>query len=95
MVVKTTVPGVRPEDIEIDVTGNILSIRGERKAEKEVKEENYIRRERSYGRFSREVSLPGGVLADKAEADFEDGVLTITIPKAEEAKPKVIKVKSK
>ncbi len=95
VVVKTAVPGIKPEDVEITITGNTLNIAGETKAEEEVKEENYIRRERRYGRFSRSVALPPTVEAEKAEATFENGILTLTIPKAEEAKPKVIKVKSR
>ncbi len=95
VVVKTAVPGVKPEDIDITITGNSLTIAGETKAEEKVEEENYIRRERRYGRFSRSVTLPSGVQGEKAEATFDHGLLTLTIPKAEEAKPKVIKVKSK
>lgn len=95
VVVKTAVPGVKPEDIDITIVGNTLTIAGETKAEEKVEEENYIRRERRYGRFSRSISLPSGVQGEKAEATFEGGLLTLTIPKAEEAKPKVIKVKSK
>ncbi len=95
VVVKSTVPGVKPDDIDISISGNTLSISGETKVEQEVKEENYIRRERRYGSFSRSVTLPEGVNPDEAEASFEDGVLTLSIPKAPEAKPKVIKVKGK
>ncbi len=95
VVVKTPVPGVKPEDIDITITGNTLTIAGEAKVEEKVKEKNYIRRERRYGRFSRSISLPSGVRGEKAEATFENGLLTLTIPKAEEAKPKVIKVKGK
>jgi HSP20 family protein len=95
VVVKTSVPGVKPEEIDITITGNTVTIAGETKAEEKVEEENYIRRERRYGRFSRSVTLPSGVKTEKAEATFEHGLLTLTIPKAEEAKPKVIKVKSK
>ncbi len=94
-VVKTSVPGVKPEDIDITISGNTLTISGETKEEEEVKEENYIRRERRNGSFSRSVMLPEGLESDKAEATFEDGVLTLTIPKAPEAKPKVIKIKGK
>ncbi len=93
VVIKSSIPGVKPEDVDITVTGNTLSISGETKEEEEVKEENFIRRERRYGAFSRSVTLPEGVKADEAEANFEDGVLTLTVPKAPEAKPKVIKVK--
>lgn len=93
-VVKTSVPGVKPDEIDITISGNMLTISGETKEEQEVKEENYLRRERRLGSFSRSVVLPDGLEPDKAEASFEDGVLTLTIPKAPEAKPKVIKVKS-
>lgn len=95
VVVKSAVPGVKPEDIDITITGQTLTIAGETKTEEEVERENYIRRERRYGRFSRSIALPSGVQGEKAEATFEQGLLTLTIPKAEEAKPKVIKVKSK
>ena len=86
---------MKPEDIDITISGNTLTISGETKEEEEVKEENYIRRERRNGSFSRSVMLPEGLESDKAEATFEDGVLTLTIPKAPEAKPKVIKIKGK
>jgi HSP20 family protein len=95
MVVKSAVPGLEPDDIDITISGNTLSMSGETKAENEVKEENYIRRERRYGSFSRTVTLPEGLELDKAEASFQDGILTLTIPKAPEAKPKVIKIKGK
>jgi len=72
-----------------------LTIKGESKAEQEIKKENYLYQERRYGTFSRSVVLPGGLKPDKAEATMEDGVLTLTIPKAEEVKPKAIKVKAK
>jgi len=94
VVVKAAVPGVKPEDIDISLSGNTLTIKGETKAEEEIKEENYIRRERHYGAFSRTLTLPTPVVADEAEAKFENGILTLTLPKVEEAKPKVIKVKS-
>lgn len=95
VVVKSAIPGVKPEDIDINVTGDVLTIKGETKVEEEVKEENYIRRERRYGAFSRSIAIPASVVPDKAEAEFEDGVLTLTLPKAEEVKPKAIKVKAK
>jgi HSP20 family protein len=95
VVVKTAVPGMKPDDIDITIRGNTLTISGETKVEEEVKKENYIRRERRYGSFSRSVVLPEGVSPDEAEASFEDGILVLTVPKAPEAKPKVIKVKSK
>ncbi len=95
VIVEAAMPGVKPEEIEVSLTGDVLTIKGETKAEKEVKEESYIRRERRYGSFCRSVSLPSGLEGDKAEAEFEHGVLKLTIPKAEEVKPKVIEVKTK
>jgi HSP20 family protein len=95
IVVKAALPGIKPEDVSIDITGDTLTIKGESKAEQEVKREDYLYRERCYGAFSRSVVLPGGLKSDKAEATIEDGVLTLTIPKAEEVKPKAIKIKAK
>lgn len=95
VVVKATLPGVDPKDVEISVTGDTLTIRGEIKKEEKVQEERYIRRERYYGSFCRSFLLPTKVVADDAEAVFEHGVLTLTLPKAEEVKPKTIKVKTK
>ena len=93
VVVKATIPGVKPEDVDITITGNSLTIKGEAKGEREINEESYLLRERSYGSFSRTVNLPEGVNTDKAEASFENGVLTINVPKKEEVKPKSLKVK--
>ena len=95
IVVKAALPGIKPEDVSIDITGDILTVKGESKAEQEVKREDYLYQERRYGAFSRSVALPGGPKSDKAGATMEDGVLTLTIPKVEEAKPKAIKVKAK
>jgi HSP20 family protein len=95
IVVKAGLPGVNPEDVNIDITGDTLTIKGETKAEQEIKKEDYLYRERRHGAFSRSVILPGGLRSDKAEATMEDGVLTLTIPKAEEVKPKAISVKAK
>jgi HSP20 family protein len=92
--VKAAVPGVKPEDVEITVTGNVLSISGETKEETETKDKNYLRRETRMGAFSRTIELPAGLQTDKADAKFENGILTVTFPKAEEVKPKTIKVKS-
>ena len=94
-VIRNSVPGVKPDDIDITISGNTLTISGETKEEEEVKEEDYVRRERRYGSFSRSVVLPEGLEPDKAEASFEDGILTLSIPKAPEAKPRVIEVKGK
>ncbi|MBM4429797.1 MAG: Hsp20/alpha crystallin family protein [Chloroflexi bacterium] len=95
VVVKTAIPGVKSEDLEISITGNLLTIKGETKVEEKVEKTNYIRQERRYGSFQRSVQIPGSVVSDKAEAAFENGVLTLTVPKSEEAKPKTIKVKAK
>jgi HSP20 family protein len=95
IVVKATLSGVKPEDVSIDITGDTLTIKGDNKAEQEVNREDYLYQERCYGTFSRSVVLSSGLKSDKTEATMEDGVLTLTIPKAEEVKPKAIKVKAK
>jgi HSP20 family protein len=95
MVMKAALPGLKPEDVNIDITGETLTIKGEGKAEQEVKRKDYLYQGRRYGAFSRSVVLPSGLKPDKAEATMEDGILTLTIPKAEEVKPKAIKVKAK
>jgi HSP20 family protein len=95
VVVKATVPGIKAEDLDISITGEILTIKGETKSEEEVKEENYIRRERRYGSFCRSLAIPVPVVSDKAEAEFENGVLRLTLPKAEEVRPKSIAIKAK
>jgi HSP20 family protein len=95
VVVKTSIPGVKAEDIDLSIVGDTLTIKGETKEEQEIKRENYLRHERRFGSVCRTVTLPGGLLADKAEADYTDGILTLTIPKAEEIKPKSIKVTTK
>jgi HSP20 family protein len=95
VVVKAALPGIKPEQVEVTITGNTLTISGESKEESEVKERDYIRKEHRYGSFARSVTLPSGLKADKAEATFENGVLTLKVPKAEEVKPKSIKIKSK
>jgi len=92
LVVKADLPDVNPQDLDIRVENNILTIRGERKFENEVNVENYLRVERSYGSFSRSFSLANSVKSDAIKADYQNGVLTLSIPKREEAKPKQIKV---
>jgi HSP20 family protein len=92
VVVTAELPGVKQDDVDITITDDVLTLKGEKKEEKEVKEKNYHRIERSYGSFQRSVSLPAGVQADKAKATYKDGVLHITVPKTEEAKPKQIKI---
>lgn len=95
VVARAVLPGLKPEDVEITIDRNVLTIRGKSGGESEAKEESYLRREWHYGTFARAVALPEGLEGGKAEAVFEDGVLTLTIPKAEEIKPKVIKVQAK
>ena len=92
LVVKADLPDVQPEDLDIRVENNILTIRGERKFEKKVDEKNYLRVERAYGSFARSFSLANTVNTEAIKADYKDGVLTLSIPKREEAKPKQIKV---
>jgi len=95
VVLKAALSGLKPEDVSIDITGETLTIKGESKAEQEIKKEDYLYQERRYGAFSRSVVLPSGLKTDKAEATMEDGILTLTIPKVEEVKPKKISVKAK
>jgi HSP20 family protein len=92
IVLKAELPGVDPKDVEVKVEDNTLYLKGERKFEKEVKEENYHRVERSYGSFARSFSLPNSINAEKVKAEYKDGLLTLTLPKREEAKPKTIKI---
>ncbi len=94
-VVKVELPGVAKDDVKLTLESNILTIRGEKKQEKESKEENYHRIERSYGSFQRSFTLPTTVKGDKIDAVYKDGILTVSLPKAEEAKPKQIEVKVK
>jgi len=93
-VISAEMPGVQPEDINIDVTGDALSISGERKPDEVAKEAHYHRRERSYGSFSRTIQLPFMVDTNKVEANFENGVLVIRLPRAEADRPKKITIKS-
>lgn len=94
-VVKAELPGMKEEDIDISVVGDRLTIKGERKTESEVKEEDYYCCERSYGSFSRSITVPSNVDAKKIEASYEDGVLEVNLPKAPEVKPKKIAVSAK
>lgn len=95
VVVKAVLPGVKPEEVDVTITGDTLNIKGESKVEREIKREDYFYQEHRYGAFSRSITLPSGLKTDKAEATFENGILTLIIPKVEEAKPKEIKVKTK
>jgi HSP20 family protein len=93
VVIKASVPGVQPEDIDVSVTGDTLTIKGEVYATQEEDEGSFLCQECQYGAFSRSVTLPDGVDAERADAAFENGILTLRIPKVEQAKPKSIKVK--
>src|ERR1700731_2361233 len=92
LVVKADVPQVDPKALDIRVENNILTLRGERKFESKVSEEKYLRVERTYGSFSRSFALANTVNTEAIKADYHDGVLTLSIPKREEAKPKQIKI---
>lgn len=92
ILVKADVPGLRKDDIEVMVQGDTLIIKGEKKQEKEVHEEDYARMERYYGSFQRAIRLPSEVQTEKVGASYENGVLKLTLPKSEQAKPKQIKV---
>jgi HSP20 family protein len=95
VVVKANLPGLKAEDVQISVANGVLSLHGEFKQENEQNEATYHVLERRYGSFERSVTLPTDVQTDKAKADFQDGVLTITLPKAETVKPKTITIKAK
>ncbi len=93
VVVSAEVPGIAPKDIDILLTGDTLTIKGEKKQEEKKEEENYYRMERSYGSFQRVITLPSSVDPSKVTATHKDGVLTVTLEKKEESKPKSIDIK--
>jgi HSP20 family protein len=93
LIVKAEIPGLTKDDIDITLDGNTLTIKGEKKKEEEVKDDDYYRCERSYGAFLRSVDLPIAVQTDKVNASFKNGVLEVRLPKTEEAKKNVVKVK--
>lgn len=93
VVVKAALPGIKPDDVEISVSGDTLTIRGEHKEEEEVREDDYFRRELRYGGVSRSVPLPMEVQSDGAEASYDDGMLTVTLPKGDKQKPRQIKIR--
>lgn len=95
LVVTAPVPGIKPEEVEITITGNSLTVQGETRAEERSEQGSYLRQEVRYGSFQRTMDLPVDVQADKAEAVFENGMLTLTLPKAEQVKPKSIKINVK
>jgi HSP20 family protein len=92
LVVTAALPGLRAEDVELTITGQNLTMRGEFKANEEVKREQYLYRERRYGAFHRSLQLPVRVEGEKASATFVDGILTLRIPKADEVKPRQIRI---
>lgn len=92
IVIKAELPGVESKDVEVELKDRVLTLKGERSEEKEVKEESYHRKERVFGKFQRSFTLPAEVDADKIKAEYKDGVLNIEIPKPEEIKPKKITV---
>ena len=95
VVLKAELAGMNPDDIHIEVEDNVLTVRGERRFEEEVDEDRYYRVERRFGSFQRSLALPQGVRPDEIQAGYEDGILTVTVPKAEEEKPQRIEVKAK
>ncbi|MGA8013603.1 MAG: Hsp20/alpha crystallin family protein [Candidatus Acidiferrales bacterium] len=92
LVVKADLPDINEKDLDVRIENNTLTIRGERKFEKKVTEDNYLRVERTYGSFSRSFSLPNTVNSEAIKADYKNGVLTIELPKRAESKPKQVKV---
>ncbi len=94
-VITAELPGVRKEEVKITMHDNLISIRGEKKGESEKKSENFHRLERTFGSFERTFSVPGTVKSDAIEAKYDDGVLTITLPKTEESKERIVDVKVK
>ena len=95
VVVKAALPGFKADEVQINVTGDVLTLRGEMKHEEEQKDKAWHIREHRWSSFERSITLPTAVKADKAVADYENGILTVTLPKAEEVKPRTITVKAK
>ena len=95
VVVRAALPGFKADEVQINVTGEVLTLRGEMKHEEEKKDKAWHIREQRWSSFERSITLPTDVKADKAAADFENGILTVTLPKAEEVKPRTITVKAK
>ncbi len=95
VIVKAALPGIKADEVQINITGDVLTIKGETRQEEENKDKAWHIREQRWGAFERSVALPTAVTSDKAKAEFENGILTITLPKAEEVKPKTISVKAK
>jgi HSP20 family protein len=92
VIINTEIPGMSKDDVKVSIQDNVMTLSGEKKQEKEEKDANYHRMERSYGSFSRSFTLPTSVKADKVKAAYKDGILRITLPKSEEVKPKQIPI---
>ena len=90
--VKASAPGVKPEDLDVSIKDNVLTIKAEHNSEGEVNDENFLHRERSFGTYQRAVRLPESVNAEEASADYDNGVLTVTLPMLKESQPDVIKL---
>jgi HSP20 family protein len=95
VVVKASLPGIKADEVQINVTGDVLTLKGEVKHEEEKNDRSWHIREQRWGSFQRSVALPTNVVSDKAKAEFENGILVITLPKAEEVKPKTITINAK
>lgn len=95
VVVKAALPGIKAEEVDINVTGEVLTLKGETHEETDENGKSFHIREQRWGQFERSIVLPTAILADKAKAEFEDGILTVTLPKADEVKPKTITVKTR
>ena len=96
VVLKAAVPGIKPEDLDVSITGEVLTIKGEFKQEEQTSgQRNYLRQERRFGSFCRQLTLPTAVDANKVSATFDDGILTLEMPKREEVKPKTVKISTK
>lgn len=93
VILSAAVPGVRPDDLQLTITGQTLTLRGETQAAPDISPEQYVYRERRYGSFQRQVALPVRVDSEKAEATFDNGILMLRIPKAAEVQPRRIEVK--
>ena len=92
LVLSFEIPGIRDKDVHLSITEDLLSVRGERRFSRDLKDESFHRMERVYGKFERHVQLPMPVQADKVKAAYRDGILEVTVPKAEEVKPREIKI---
>lgn len=95
IVIKSTIAGVKPEDIDVSINDDMVTIKGERKKDEEVKEEDYFYQECYWGKFSRSVILPQEIEIDKVRAELKNGILTVRLPKAEKTKSRKVKVEAK